>query len=123
MTGGRVRTETDLDDVDVSIDAGLPLGLIINELASNSLKHAFPAPISGAIFLSLRCHGGRTEMRYRDDGPGLPRDFDLSKARSLGLKLVQNLATIQLRGRMEIRHGSDTEYVFTFGDLTHMAGV
>ncbi|MBI5906169.1 MAG: PAS domain-containing protein [Deltaproteobacteria bacterium] len=122
VTGGRIRTEITLDDVSVSIDFALPLGLIINELVSNSLKHAFPGPKSGAIFLSLTRRGEQMEMRYRDDGPGLPRDFDLSRIRSLGLKLVQNLATLQLRGTIDIRLGSQTEFVFTFGEMTQAVG-
>jgi two-component sensor histidine kinase/PAS domain-containing protein len=119
-TMGHVRTETDLDNLSVSIDAALPIGLIINELVSNSLKHAFPGRESGTICMSIRRCGMRTEMRYRDDGPGLPGDFELSKSPTLGLKLVHNLAMLQLRGTMEIRHDPHTEFVFTFGDLTEM---
>jgi two-component sensor histidine kinase len=122
VAGRRVRMETDLDDMAVSIDVALPLGLVINELVSNSLKHAFPSPKSGAIFLLLKRQGGQTVMKYRDDGPGLPRDFELSRIRSLGLKLVHNLSVLQLRGTMEIVHDPHTEFVFTFGDLTCRTG-
>jgi PAS domain S-box-containing protein len=121
--GGRIRTETDLEGLSVSIDFAIPLGLIVNELVSNSLKHAFPGREAGAIFLKLRHRGERAEMIYRDDGPGLPRDFDLSRTRSLGLKLVHNLAVRQLRGTMGIRHGSGTEFIFTFDVKTLAAGV
>ena len=62
-------------------------------------------------------------MKYRDDGPGLPRDFELAGLRSLGLKLVHNLAVLQLRGTMEIVHDPHTEFLFRFGDLTCRAGV
>ncbi|MEW6720996.1 MAG: transporter substrate-binding domain-containing protein [Thermodesulfobacteriota bacterium] len=120
---GHVRMESDLDDISISIDAALTLGLIVNELVSNSLKHAFPGGKSGEIFLSLKRHGEKTELRFRDDGPGLPPDFDLSRLGSLGLKLVQNLAVRQLRGTMEIRRGNITEFVFRFDSLSHMTGV
>jgi two-component sensor histidine kinase len=119
VTDGRVRTETNLEDISVSIDAAVPLGLIINELVSNSLKHAFPGPKSGTIFLSLKNHGERAVMRYRDDGPGLPPGLDLSGSQSLGLRLVHNLSTLQLRGTMEVRRDPVTEIVFTFDNLTH----
>lgn len=118
--GGAVRTELELEDIFVSIDAALPCGLIISELVSNSLKHAFPDRESGAIFLSLRSAGEKIELRYGDDGPGLPRDLDLSRTRSLGLKLVYNLAVRQLRGAMEIRRDPGSEFVITFGGLAHV---
>ncbi len=116
----RVKAITDLDDVSISIDAALPLGLIINELVSNSLEHAFSEEETGAIFLSFKANGGRAELIYRDDGRGMPREFDLSQTSSLGLKLVHNLAVLQLRGTMDIRHGSGVEFVFTFNDLARM---
>ncbi len=113
-----IRTVLDIDDLFLSIDAALPCGLIINELISNSLKHAFPAPEPGTIFLSLRQVGERVELKYRDDGPGLPQDLDLSQIRSLGLKLVHNLAVRQLRGTMDVTRGPLAEIVFTFGSLS-----
>jgi len=118
--GGSIRTILHIDDLFLSIDAALPCGLIINELVSNSLKHAFPARESGTIFLSLRQVGEQVELRYRDDGPGLPRDLDLSQIRSLGLKLVYNLAVRQLRGTMDMRHEPVAEIVFAFGGFAHM---
>ena len=60
------------------------------------------------------------ELRYRDDGPGLPRDLDLSRVDSLGLKLVHNLAVRQLRGTMELVHDPGTEFVFRFRDIDIM---
>ncbi len=119
-TGGTIRSNLDVDRLFLSIDVALPGGLIINELVSNSLKHAFPGGKSGNIFLSLRRDGEKVVLRYRDDGPGLPRDLDLSGINSLGLKLVYNLAVRQLRGTMEIRHDPVSEFVFTFDGFTHM---
>ncbi|HZW35460.1 MAG: histidine kinase dimerization/phosphoacceptor domain -containing protein [Deltaproteobacteria bacterium] len=117
---GPVRTNMDLEDIFISIDAALPCGLIINELVSNSLKHAFPGRKSGTIFLSLRRVGEKIELAYRDDGPGLPPDLDLTQTKSLGLKLVYNLAVRQLRGNLEIRHDPVAEFVITFGGLAPM---
>ncbi|MDD5305399.1 MAG: histidine kinase dimerization/phosphoacceptor domain -containing protein, partial [Elusimicrobia bacterium] len=118
--GGPIRRNLDVEDILVSIDAALPCGLIINELVSNSLKHAFPDRKAGAIYLSLRRRGQTTELRYRDDGPGLPPGLDLARIKSLGLKLVYNLAVRQLRGTMEIRHDPVTEFVFAFDGFAHM---
>ncbi|MDP1860770.1 MAG: AAA family ATPase [Gemmatimonadaceae bacterium] len=117
---GPVQRNLDVEDLLVSIDAAVPCGLIINELVSNTLKHAFPDRKPGAIYLSLRRRCETTELRYRDDGPGLPRDLDLAQVRSLGLKLVYNLAVRQLRGTMEIRRDPATEFVFAFDSFSHM---
>lgn len=120
---GRAGTVTpvfDVEDIPIPIDAAVPLGLIINELTTNSLKHAYPGGSSGRIFLSLRRNGEGIEMRYRDDGPGLPRELDLARVPSLGLKLVHSIAVRQLRGDMEIRHDPVPEFVFRFSSFAHI---
>ena len=115
-TDGGVSPVLELEEMSISIDAALPCGLIISELVSNSMKHAFPGRSSGTVFLSLRRDGDTVQLRYRDDGRGLPRDIDPSRIRSLGLKLVYNLAVRQLRGTMEIVHRPEQEFVFAFPD-------
>ncbi|MEW6719969.1 MAG: histidine kinase dimerization/phosphoacceptor domain -containing protein [Thermodesulfobacteriota bacterium] len=109
-----VRAVLDVDDLFLSIDEALPCGLIINELVSNSLKHAFPARGSGEISIMLRRAGDRVELRYRDDGPGLPRDLDLTRVKTLGLKLVYNLSVRQLRGTLDVRREPAEEIVIRF---------
>jgi two-component sensor histidine kinase len=111
---GPVKLMLELDEIKLPYDTVLPSGLILNELISNSLKHAFPKRKSGTIFISLRKLGEMLELRYQDDGPGLPRDFDPSHIETLGLKLVHSLAVHQLRGTIELAHHSGTEFVFRF---------
>jgi two-component sensor histidine kinase/PAS domain-containing protein len=118
--GGPVTPVLDLEEVFLSLDAALPCGLIINELVSNSLKHAFRDRAAGSVFLTLRNLGEEAEFRYRDDGPGLPKDLELPRIGSLGLKLVRNLAVRQLRGTMELVHDPRTEFVFRFRDIDIM---
>lgn len=120
VADGSVALSLDLESLAFPIDAALHCGLIINELISNSLKYAFPQGKRGTIFLALRRVGNETELNYRDDGPGLPRDLDLSRSRSLGLKLVYNLAVRQLRGSMDVRRDPATEFVFRFQDFSHL---
>jgi PAS domain S-box-containing protein len=120
--GGAVTPVLEIEDIPIPIDAAVALGLIINELATNSMKHAWPGGNSGKIFLSLRCDGEKIELRYRDDGPGLPVGLDLARCRSLGLKLVRGIAVRQLRGKMEIRRDPVPEFVFRFDGFSHMEG-
>jgi two-component system, chemotaxis family, CheB/CheR fusion protein len=83
-------------------DAAISCGLIINELVSNALKHAFPGGRAGAVSIGLRMTSD-TEvfLEVRDDGVGIPEALDVSKTVSLGLRLVQQMVS-QLGGRLDI---------------------
>jgi two-component sensor histidine kinase len=111
---GSVKLSLELEEICLPHDMVLPMGLILNELVSNSLKHAFPAGRQGSIFLSIRRLGQELEVRYKDEGPGMPEGFDLSRLETLGLRLVRTLAVQQLRGKIELLHNPGTEFVFRF---------
>lgn len=103
---GRVRLEVDVSGRPLLLDVAIPLGLLIDELVTNSCKHAFPEGRPGTIRVSLLDREpGRSVFRYSDDGVGA--DFDLRTARSLGLRLIQTIAERQLLGvvTMENRGG------------------
>jgi PAS domain S-box-containing protein len=96
-------------DTFLSIDIAVPCGLIVNELLSNSLKHAFPDDRSGAIHVHLDERvDGRISVEIRDDGIGLPADFDVNRTGTLGLQLVHGLVQ-QIDGNIAIErapHGA-----------------
>ena len=109
-TASGVRLVLDLEPVSLSVNAAVPCGLILNELVSNALKHAFrdrggatAKPWSAAKWpSSLRgSPEGRVCLRVRDNGTGLPAGFDWRQADSLGLRLVQMLAG-QLHATVEV---------------------
>jgi PAS domain S-box-containing protein len=108
-----VKINIQVDDVSLPIDTAVPCGLIINELASNSLKYAFPADTQGEVNITF----GRTEAHYvlrvSDTGVGLPDDFDPEKGKSLGMKLVRML-TAQMRGELEYRNSVGTTFEIKF---------
>jgi len=108
-----VKINVKVDDVSLPIDTAVPCGLIINELASNSLKYAFPADKKGEINITF----GRADAHYvlsvSDTGVGLPHDFDPEKGKSLGMKLVRMLTT-QLCGEIDCRNGVGTTFEITF---------
>jgi two-component sensor histidine kinase len=85
------------------MDQALPLGLLVNELVANCLKHAFAHDRGGEVHVSLHSHSNdaRWCLRVTDTGVGLPPDFEALRARSLGLQLVDDL-TRQLGGTLEI---------------------
>jgi len=91
----------------LSIDTAVPCGLIINELLSNALKHAFPETRTGTVTVALSdCNDGWCEMIVRDDGVGFASGIDPSNVPTLGLQLVRGLVQ-QIEGLLEIDSGGN----------------
>jgi PAS domain S-box-containing protein len=89
-------------EIFLSIDIAVPAGLIVNELLSNALKHAFPVGQLGEIGVTLdERPDGWIRVQIRDDGIGLPADFDVDRTGTLGLQLVHALVQ-QIDGRITI---------------------
>ncbi|MEE9294645.1 MAG: transporter substrate-binding domain-containing protein, partial [Phycisphaerae bacterium] len=92
----------DVDEIPLDVDHANAYGQIVSELISNSLKHAFANGQPGNVLVSLRqMDGGVTKLTVADDGKGLPKDFDLQKTTTLGLRLVRSL-TAKLGGEIKI---------------------
>ena len=99
---GKISFRLDLFPVGLELDQAVPCGLIVNELVSNALKHAFPAGRAGEVRVEMQWVGpGLLLLRIRDNGIGLPENFADIRAKSLGLQLVADLAR-QLGGRLDI---------------------
>jgi two-component system, sensor histidine kinase PdtaS len=98
-----INLTLDMGEVYFNIDTAVPLGLIINELVSNSLKYAFHDRENGEISISLRetDESGIYQLKVWDDGSGFPSDLDFNNTHSLGLKLVNTLVN-QLDGEIEL---------------------
>jgi PAS domain S-box-containing protein len=110
----RVSLLIETAQVLLPINAAIPCGLIVNELISNALKHAFPGDRRGEITVRLLAEpSGRARLAVADDGIGMPEGFDVSKANTLGLQLVTLLAD-QLGGTVSIQRANPTEFVVTF---------
>lgn len=114
-----VRVEFDLEKMFLSINSSVPCGLIINELISNVMKYAFPEGKveNPKLNLSLKLNDkGEYVISIKDNGVGLPEDFDIDTVDSLGLKLVQNLVN-QLEGKLDIINSNGMEFTITFLEL------
>lgn len=120
----RITFDTRIPDLVLGVDLAMPLGLIVNELVANSLKHAFPGDRSGSVEVELEQEGGEYQLRVRDDGIGLGNVAPPDNKTTLGLQLVRTL-TEQLGGLMVWRLPSDgstgTEAVITFPRATRTA--
>jgi PAS domain S-box-containing protein len=99
----------------LGIDTAVPLGLVVNELVSNSIEHAFPNG-KGRIFIDLKRSGdGLFTVRIGDDGVGLPEGLDIKNSKTLGLKLV-GMMVEQLDGELELSREKGTAFTITFPD-------
>jgi len=115
VIGDAVQIDMDCQQVFLSIDSVVPLGLAINEIVTNSLKHAFPNGAKGCIYIRLfRDEKGMVEVVVGDDGPGLPPGMEPGKARSLGMQITTNLITGQLHGSLEITSDAGVCYRIRF---------
>jgi two-component sensor histidine kinase len=110
-----VRLDLQAADIYLSIDDAVPCGLIVNELISNALKHAFVDGREGEICVMMQQLADRqVRLVVRDNGVGLPKDVDYMNTGSLGLQLVTMLVE-QLDGTIEIRNNVGAEFEILFG--------
>ncbi len=95
------------------LDIAIPCGLLINEILSNSLKHAFPEGSKGLIELSLVSLNGAAELTISDNGIGLPWPIESKDFQSLGMHLIQTLVR-QLKGHVTVRTSGGTSFHIKF---------
>lgn len=118
-----VRVENNIPQTYLDIDTAVPLGLIINELLTNSYKYAFVDKNAGTIKLELaKQKEGEYLFTYFDNGIGLPKDFDVNKATSLGLRLVRQLAK-QLAGKINYSYNVGSKFEFVLMDYITRSGL
>jgi two-component sensor histidine kinase len=99
----------------VDISKAIPCGLILNELISNALQHAFPRDRHGELQIIIReTKNTEIEIVVRDNGLSLPDDVDIHQPRTVGLYLVNGLVKNQLDGQMEVRRDNGTEFRIKF---------
>nr|WP_319373823.1 PAS domain S-box protein [uncultured Methanobacterium sp.] len=108
----------EIEDILLNIETAIPCGLIISELVSNSLKHAFPGERKGEIKVSLKSYGEKYELLISDNGVGLPENVDFKNTNTLGLKLVNNLVD-QIDGEINLERSNGTEFKITFKELEY----
>ncbi len=112
---GNIALKIDIEDISLGIDTAIPCGLIINELVSNSLKHAFPEGKRGEISVSIYSAKRSIELIVADNGVGIPEDIDFKTTKTLGLHLVTILVEDQLEGEINLDRTKGTTFRITFG--------
>ncbi|XGV96505.1 MAG: PAS domain S-box protein [Leptolyngbya sp. BL-A-14] len=110
----QVKLTTHIEATSLDIDTAIPCGLIINELLSNALKYAFPNGQRGEIQVIFQAHQDQTlSLCVQDNGIGLPQDFNLKQAKTLGITLVKGLVK-QLKGTLDINSHQGTAFEISF---------
>jgi two-component sensor histidine kinase len=95
-----VKVRTEVESIEVPAQNASAIGLIINELLTNAVKHAYPDGRGGLLTVSAKASGGTAKIEVRDDGPGMPSQS--AQSRGLGLTLI---------GRLSRQVGAKTQWV------------
>jgi two-component sensor histidine kinase len=109
----QVRLDPDGAGVVLDVDRAIHVGLIVNELVTNAVKHAFPKGQNGAVTVAVRALDDKVELQVRDNGRGLPTGLDFERAKSLGLRMVGILAR-RLNATLRIENEAGTCFTLTF---------
>ena len=109
-----IKLDLNIDDVTLNVDISIPLALILNELLTNSLKHAFPDG-KGKILVELKNYDENYQLSVCDNGIGFPEDLDYHDTNTLGMLIVNSL-TDQIEGELNLERNNGTRFTVTFKD-------
>ncbi len=114
-TENSIRLNLEIEEIRLGVNEAIPCGLIINELVSNALKHAFPAGKDGEVLVRLtRGENDSYKLFIKDNGVGFPEQVDYRNSPSLGLTLINSLVE-QLQGAIELDRTGGTAFTVRFG--------
>lgn len=116
VVGNRIKLMSNFESVPINIDYAVPLGLVINEIVTNAVKHAFPGKRSGSICLSIKKNqDDEIVLVVGDDGVGLPEDIDVQNSTSFGMRIIiTSLVKMQLKGTLTVNREYGTRYLIRF---------
>ena len=112
-TAENVKLEIEADMIHFDVETAIPLGLIVNELATNAFKYAYDGKKQGTFHISLINNGGQYVLTVSDNGKGMPDEVNTRKSKSLGLRLVKMLS-IQLEGEYAFNSSNGTKFELRF---------
>ncbi|WP_370575901.1 PAS domain S-box protein [Methanomethylovorans sp.] len=116
MESKAIELNSKIENVYLGMDTAIPLGMIINELVSNSLKHGYPDSVEGNVNVILELDGNEFTLKISDDGIGFPENLDFRQTASLGLQLVTTLVD-QINGTIELERNRGTSFDIRFKEL------
>lgn len=112
-SANNIKLKINVDEIYLDVDTAIPLGLIVNEVITNSIKYGFPNGESGTITISLDDLGETAVLSIEDDGIGLPKELDIEKTNTLGMQLIISL-TKQINAKLTLLSEKGTKYKIEF---------
>jgi PAS domain S-box-containing protein len=113
LDSDRVKTGFRADDIWVDINTAIPVGLLFNELVSNSFKHAFPEGRKGEVNVDIHGGAGEVTLTITDDGIGIPENVDIHAPHTIGMELV-NVLVNQIDGHITLDQRNGTRFSIVF---------
>ncbi len=115
LSSEKIELVLNLEKINLNLDVSIPAGLIVNELITNAIKHAFPGTKKGIIYLNLKSESNYIHLEVKDNGVGIPPSIDHNNTNTLGLQLVNTLMD-QLDGEIKFKSEKDegTEVLIKF---------
>lgn len=111
---GEIKFTLEAKGIYLDINKAIPCGLLVNELVSNSLKHAFPEGIKGEIIVKMKQDKRKKRtLIVKDTGIRLQEELNFREPKTLGMQLVKGLVD-QLDGKIEVRRDGGTEFKIVF---------
>ncbi len=110
----KVKLKIEADNILIGTKQATPIGLIVNELVTNSFKYAFPDNLEGEIKIILQRSENQIELQYADNGIGIPEGLDWKNSDTMGLKLVRTLVENQLDGSIDLERSNGTKFSIKF---------
>ncbi|MHA1395680.1 MAG: sensor histidine kinase, partial [Promethearchaeota archaeon] len=109
-----IKINLDLEEIHLDLNKAIPFGMLLNEIITNALKHAFPGKNKGELSIRLYRDGNkRIRLYVADNGNGIPEDVDLNNPETMGLQLINDL-THQLDGEIKIKSDNGTRINLIF---------
>jgi two-component sensor histidine kinase len=121
VTNQDLTFSLDLDPIHLDVSKAVPLGLIVNEAVTNAVKYAFPHNKAGKIGVTLKQGPAQDySLCIKDNGVGLPPDYDMGQSKSLGMSLIEGLSRA-LQAALRIHSGPGTTIELVFVGVHEMA--
>ncbi len=102
ISNEQVKINSDIADLNLDVDTMIPIGLVLNELLTNSFKYAFKEQAKGVLDIKLKEQGNQLLLSVKDNGPGFPKELDAKTAKSFGLRMIRAFAQ-KLKAAVEIK--------------------
>lgn len=113
--GMNVKIDIIPTDISLPVSTAVPCAIVFNELITNAFKHAFGTDRKGTLELSIaRSDNGKIVATVKDDGTGIPENFNIDKTNTMGMSLVRNIVNEQLKGKLQINRNKGTEFIIEF---------